>query len=328
MDRILNLMIKDRRFEVNNSIKNILVIGMTGAGKSSFVNYITGKNICKVSNKASSCTHEYQMVDMIYGNKSLSFIDTPGLDDPKLDSKNIKELIKYRNTVPRINTVIYCQKLDDNRFCGAALILFNLMKTLYGEIVFKHLIIVRTKSDKEHRDFKSNKNASTDFIDEIKKEFSIDEKIKIPKYYIDSKYGDDISFDKKDDILQVLEKMDPIFMEVIKNIEEVTIYDSCKNQYIIKEKITTIYKDIDGTSSDQKTETNTIVYNLDGIEDVKVEKEIKNSKGCCCCKIWDIIYKIYHKNKEGMWIFHNSITCQQSDKNEDQSKQILEIHKI
>ena len=123
-------------FEVENNIKIILVIGMTGVGKSSFVNYITYKYICKVSNSASIRTQEYTMVEMIYNSKTLYFLDTPGLDDPNSDIKNVEKIIHFRNVVPKINTVIYCQKLIDHRYTSSAKILFNLMKDLYGSKIF------------------------------------------------------------------------------------------------------------------------------------------------------------------------------------------------
>ena len=109
-------LMKDQKFEVSNSRKIILVIGLTGSGKSSFVNFITGKNLCKVSSKPDACTKDYKMVDLYYNNKVFYFVDTPGLDDAEGDKENIEAILKFRNTVPRINAIIYCQKITENRF--------------------------------------------------------------------------------------------------------------------------------------------------------------------------------------------------------------------
>ena len=52
---ILSHFAQEGNTEVRNDRKYILVIGMTGSGKSSFVNFITGTNKCLVSNSASPC---------------------------------------------------------------------------------------------------------------------------------------------------------------------------------------------------------------------------------------------------------------------------------
>ena len=146
---------KDQRFEVSNSRKIILVIGLTGSGKSSFVNFITGKNLCKVSSKPDACTKDYKMVDLYFNNKIFYFVDTPGLDDADGDKENIEAILKFRNTVPRINTIIYCQNITEQKFNFSIKNLFELMKKLYQD--FSHLIIVRTHSDRSSDQFKNNK---------------------------------------------------------------------------------------------------------------------------------------------------------------------------
>lgn len=115
--KVINKMfMKDNRFQVSNKRKIILVIGLTGQGKSSFINFMTDKTECIVSDLGTSCTKDYKIVDTIYGNanKELYFVDTPGLDDADGDKENIEEIKKFSNTIPRINTIIFCQSLNEN----------------------------------------------------------------------------------------------------------------------------------------------------------------------------------------------------------------------
>ena len=89
MDSLLKLVgknfMKDKRFEVNNRRKFILVIGVTGTGKSSFINFMTNKDECKVSDEGESCTKDYKIVDIYHKDTIYYFVDTPGLDDSEGD---------------------------------------------------------------------------------------------------------------------------------------------------------------------------------------------------------------------------------------------------
>ena len=213
LEMVGSTFMKDSRFEVSNKRKIILVIGLTGSGKSSFINFMTGKDLCKVSDEGSSCTKDYKMVDLYDSNKVYYFVDTPGLDDANGDKNNIEEIIKFRNTIPRINTIIYCQSLTEQRFSASSKNLFDLMKKLYEDPkLFSHLIIVRTKSDRSSSRFmeKKNKSKNTKYNHLKKHSLIVDEK-EIPEYYIDSIEKDRDSIIEKENIINKLEKMDPIF---------------------------------------------------------------------------------------------------------------------
>ena len=332
MNSILSKFVGDHRFEVNNNQKFIVVVGMTGVGKSSFVNFITDKNICKVSDSSSTCTAKYEMVSCAYccgsSYRALYFVDTPGLDDPEGDQKNIKELMKFRNAFPRINTIIYCQKLDDNRFNNSAKILFNLINDLYPDPnLFKNLIIVRTKSDRSSRDFEDNKKASLDFIKKIKEEYKIDDQIEIKQYYIDSKYKDNESIIEKQKILDLVSKMDPIFKEIkILNVEEVILYDSLNNRYEIKEKRNVEYGDHDGSKKvvvEEKVEIQNFGGKYFGAEVVRIDCD--ESDGCPCCKAYKIIYEIYDINHQNERVLYTKQCIWQTKRDEDQSDRLKEI---
>ena len=190
------------------------------------------------------------------------------------------------------------------------------MKDLFPDPnIFKHLIIVRTKSSRKNSDFEDNKKASNDFIKTLKEEYQIDDGLEIKQYYIDSKHRDNDSLFEKQCILDLLSKTDPIFMGIkILNIEEVIIYDSINNRYEIKEKRSTSYTDFDGTTQIQ-TETLSEIQDFNGIKGVDVEREVTNkSKGCLWCKSWKIIYTIYHINQKNERIKINEFPVWQSKK--------------
>jgi hypothetical protein len=254
------------------------------------------------------------------------FVDTPGLDDSDGDKENIEEIINFRNTIPRINTIIYCQELDIQRVTHSAIDLFKLMKQLFPDpSLFSHFIIVRTKSDRTSAYFEKNKQKCNNSIfSELQRFNLIGNEKGIPEYYIDSEGRDNESLCEKIRIIDKLEKMDPLFMRInVKILDHVEYYDEQNNRMVIKTKKYFEYKDYDGTvrtNEDKETE----VIDLNGIKDVEVVREDSGDyKGCCCCKYYKIIYRIFHINEKNEKIeAEEPRECWQSDRDEDKSKTI------
>ena len=317
-----NRFMKDQRFEVNDRRKIILVIGITGAGKSTFINFMTNKDECKASDGGKSCTKEYKMVDVYDKNTIYYFVDTPGLDDSEGDKQNIEEIIQFRNAVPRINAIIFCQLLDQKRVSHSAIDLFRLMKKLYPDPnLFSHFLLVRTHSDRTCY-FEEEKNKCKNSIYEQLKEFKLigDEK-EIPEYYIDSLHKDNESISEKMKILDKLEKMDPIFKGIkVKLIDRVEVFDHLNNRIIIKQKRVSEYQDYDGSTQIIENTENEII-DLNGIEDVKVTRvdEGESKTKCLCCKFWKIIYRVIHINKKNEEVENRIIVDWPSNRNDDKS---------
>ena len=312
--------VKDRRFEVNDRRKIILVIGITGTGKSSFINFMTNKKECNVSNEAESCTKDYKMVDVYDKGTIYWFVDTPGLDDSQGDQSNIKEIMKFRNAVPRINAIIYCQSLTEQRVTHSAINLFKLMKQLYPDPnLFTHFIIIRTKSDRSSKYFEENKNKCKNSIyDQLKNFKLIGEEKEIPEYYIDSVDRDNESILEKIRILDKLEKKDPIFLGVkVKIIDKVEMFDSLNNKYSIKIKKSKEYWDFDGTKQTLE-DSETEILDLNGIKEVRVSRvDSGEYEGCLCCKTWKIIYNIFYVNDKNEETKVRHIDYPQTKREED-----------
>ena len=330
MNKILGFVaenfMKDQRFEVKNRRKIILVIGLTGQGKSSFINFMTNKEECEVSDKGASCTKEYKMVSLYDKDTVYYFVDTPGLDDASGDKNNIEEIKKFRNTIPRINAIIFCQSLTEPRFNASTKTLFNLMKTLYPvPELFSHLLIVRTKSDRSSKRFEENKKKCENVIyNQLIAHSLIENEKNICEYYIDSVDKDNESIIEKTRILDKLEKMDPIFLKIkVKTLNHVEAHDPLSNKITIKETKEYEYLDVDGEKK-ISIENETEVIDLNGIQEVEVQREDTNTSwGCCCWKSWKILYRIFHINKKGEKVEAKSpIEEWQPERNEDKSDEI------
>lgn len=81
------------------SVNRILIIGQTGAGKSSLVNLLADRRVAKVSDAAVGCTFKFESYQVAYNEELFELIDTVGLNEGSTGTVNpkdaMKELIKF-----------------------------------------------------------------------------------------------------------------------------------------------------------------------------------------------------------------------------------------
>jgi predicted GTPase len=58
-----------------------LLIGVSGSGKSSLINYLAGETIAEVGDSGSSCTKNNIFYEVTLLNKKLRIFDTQGFND-------------------------------------------------------------------------------------------------------------------------------------------------------------------------------------------------------------------------------------------------------
>lgn len=83
-----------KQIEKKGAVNRILVIGQTGAGKSSLINLLAGKKVAKVSDSAKGCTFEFDSYQVDYNGEIFELIDTVGLNEESKGTAKPKDAMK------------------------------------------------------------------------------------------------------------------------------------------------------------------------------------------------------------------------------------------
>jgi GTP-binding protein EngB required for normal cell division len=135
-----------------------IVLGETGAGKSSFINAITQKYECEVSPQAKACTIDFQIIEKKHKGEDYMFIDTPGLNDPKGDLGNITQIKSALEDYKSIRCILLLLKFQDSRLSDSTVKIFkNFMECFPLPEFWKHVLIIRTHANKKDDDFEDDR---------------------------------------------------------------------------------------------------------------------------------------------------------------------------
>ncbi|KAF5351032.1 hypothetical protein D9756_008415 [Leucocoprinus leucothites] len=161
----------------------IVVMGPTGAGKSTFIKTVTGTRYDhnEVGHRLKSATSEVSALRVTFtasGNTNLVLVDTPGFDDTyKSDLEILKTIARWLNDVAqtkdsrargretrrRISGILYMHRITDIRMTGSIMKNFEMFQKLCGNDFFNRIILTTTMWPNEHYGF--------DGLQELEREF-------------------------------------------------------------------------------------------------------------------------------------------------------------
>ncbi|KAF2174956.1 hypothetical protein K469DRAFT_684830 [Zopfia rhizophila CBS 207.26] len=127
----------------------IAVMGITGAGKTTFVNYLTEHDL-KIGYGLEPCTQSVQVVPCsIEHRNKIWLVDTPGFDDTfKTDADILKEVANWLNTAYRMKIkltgIIYLHRIMDVRVGGVATRNLRMFKKLCGDDGLGSVVLATT----------------------------------------------------------------------------------------------------------------------------------------------------------------------------------------
>ena len=120
-----------------------IFIGRTGAGKSTLINYLSGKDECK-TDKYRPCTKNPKEVSIQLQGNTYEFVDTPGLGESgdELDSLYIDFISQY--LTDEKTTPAFVFKSDDSRLRSEDYSLLKLLANRFGARVFEDCTLFLT----------------------------------------------------------------------------------------------------------------------------------------------------------------------------------------
>ncbi|KAI0342631.1 hypothetical protein BDW22DRAFT_127156 [Trametopsis cervina] len=125
----------------------ILVMGLTGAGKTTFINKASGSNLV-IGGGLESCTSEIQTSEQFeLDGHVVTLVDTPGFDDTTRSEAEILRdvaafLAKTYEAGRLLAGVIYLHRITDRRVGGMARRNMSVFRRLCGEATLKNAVVV------------------------------------------------------------------------------------------------------------------------------------------------------------------------------------------
>ena len=187
--------------------KVAILLGETGAGKSTFINSITQKEECLVSARSTSCTQEVKFVKLFLSGYNYYFIDTPGLNDAKGDEQH-KKLLKKISQKGILTTIILVQNYNFVRLSQSNMKTLEAFMNIFPSRNFwEHVLLIESFYFSE---IKKDPLAKSIIDNETLKKYMEDNNIIIPKEIKTFKLN----------LIEKYEKNKDIFNNILENIKE------------------------------------------------------------------------------------------------------------
>ena len=244
------------------------VIGITGVGKSQFLNALTDSQKATSSSSGNSHTQNFEIIPVGFEKKILRGVDTPGLSDSKDNKEKINKIKQLLSVFPRIQKLIVVKKYNDIRIdSGIQDALKVFMESFPLQNFWDYVIIVNTWAETDSRAFKNfKKNEFKKFSDKVNecenlKEYMQKNNIDFPQaveeYFVDSICYKEIDGMENtfNEIKREIARGKKMFKKVEKHDVKIEVVSGNNGIDILKKTQKVIYTDFNG----KKTEVTLVI---------------------------------------------------------------------
>lgn len=210
-----------------------VILGLTGAGKSTFVNALANKQCCGVSGKGKSMTQNNELIRFSQNHHTFCVVDTPGLGDSQNNERVINELKTLLSKWPFLKKIVIIKPYTEIRLADYLQKALEVIMDCFPlQNFWDHVLIVNNRcipTDEAYKDF-LEENPET-FLDKLKqctnlldfmKSKNIDCPNEVKEFFIDSKKKDKFPSIKQgfDDIIENIQNT-PMMFKTIRELKHV-----------------------------------------------------------------------------------------------------------